>query len=118
MHSIDSSDLSQNNFNDISKLNKLKEDWPLDERFTFEKFVVGSSNELAFASAKSMANPTNNYEYNPLYIYGGVGLGKTHLMHAIAWHVNNNPDLKVIYLSAERFMFQFIKSAPKRHNVF
>ena len=47
MHSLDSIDLSKNNFNDISKLNKLKEDWPLDERFTFEKFVVGSSNELA-----------------------------------------------------------------------
>ena len=115
MHSIDSADLSQNNFNDISKLNKLKEDWPLDERFTFEKFVVGSSNELAFASAKSMANSINNYEYNPLYIYGGVGLGKTHLMHAIAWHVrNNNPELKVIYLSAERFMFQFIKSLRQK----
>ena len=115
MHSIDSADLSQNNFNDISKLNKLKEDWPLDERFTFEKFVVGSSNELAFASAKSMANSINNYEYNPLYIYGGVGLGKTHLMHAIAWHVrNNNQDLKVIYLSAERFMFQFIKSLRQK----
>ena len=62
-----------------------------------------------------MANSINNYEYNPLYIYGGVGLGKTHLMHAIAWHVrNNNPDLKVIYLSAERFMFQFIKSLRQK----
>ena len=115
MHSIDSSNLSQNNFSVNSKLNKLKEDWPLDERFTFEKFVVGSSNELAFASAKSMANLKNNYEYNPLYIYGGVGLGKTHLMHAIAWYArNSNPGLKVIYLSAERFMFQFIKSLRQK----
>ena len=115
MHSIDSSDLFQNNFSNNSKLNKLREDWPLDERFTFEKFVVGSSNELAFASAKSMSNSINNYEYNPLYIYGGVGLGKTHLMHSIAWHVrNSNPGLKVIYLSAERFMFQFIKSLRQK----
>ena len=114
MLSIDSSDLSTNNFNGINKSQNLSEDWPLDERFTFEKFVVGSSNELAFASAKSVAESIN-YDYNPLYIYGGVGLGKTHLMHAIAWYIReNNPELKVIYLSAERFMFQFIKSLRQK----
>ena len=90
------------------------DDWPLDERFIFEKYVVGPSNELAYASAKRIAQ-SEKFEFNPLFLYGGVGLGKTHLMHAIAWEIkNNHPNTKVLYLSAERFMFQFIKALRQK----
>ena len=90
------------------------DEWPLDERFTFEKFIVGPSNELAFASAKRLSL-SEKFEFNPLYLYGGVGLGKTHLLHSIAWKTKeNNPEIKVLYLSAERFMFQFIKSLRQK----
>ncbi len=114
MLSIEGSEQRKSNFAGALTSNYSKEDWPLDERFMFEKFVVGKSNEMAFASAKALAS-SGNYEFNPLYICGGVGLGKTHLMHAIAWHIKaNNPNSRVIYLSAERFMFQFIKSLRQK----
>ena len=85
---------------------------PLDPRFTFENFVVGKPNELAHAAARRVAeNDTVMQGCNPLFLYGGVGLGKTHLMHAIAWHIRcTNPSRKVIYLSAEKFMYQFIRA--------
>jgi chromosomal replication initiator protein len=88
---------------------------PLDPRFTFENFIVGKPNELAHAAARRVAEgcvgPTHSVPFNPLFLYGGVGLGKTHLMHAIAWHVRlNAPDRKIIYLSAEKFMYQFIRA--------
>jgi len=88
---------------------------PLDPRFTFENFVVGKPNELAHAAARRVAEacagPVHAVPFNPLFLYGGVGLGKTHLMHAIAWHVRTNaPRAKVIYLSAEKFMYQFIRA--------
>ncbi|MEB3702808.1 Chromosomal replication initiator protein DnaA [Candidatus Bealeia paramacronuclearis] len=82
----------------------------LDPRFTFENFVVGKSNELAHAAARKVAE-SKDVTFNPLFLYGGVGLGKTHLMHAIAWHIKKcHPERKVIYLSAEKFMYQFIKA--------
>jgi len=88
---------------------------PLDPRLTFENFVVGKPNELAHAAARRVAeacaSPMHSVPFNPLFLYGGVGLGKTHLMHAIAWHVRNHgPARKVIYLSAEKFMYQFIRA--------
>ena len=88
---------------------------PLDPRFTFENFVVGKPNELAHAAARRVAEacsgPVRMVPFNPLFLYGGVGLGKTHLMHAIAWHVRNHAcRRKVIYLSAEKFMYQFIRA--------
>ena len=85
---------------------------PLDPRFTFDNFVVGKPNELAHAAARRVAeNSTVVQGCNPLFLYGGVGLGKTHLMHAIAWHIRrHSPDRKVIYLSAEKFMYQFIRA--------
>jgi chromosomal replication initiator protein len=88
---------------------------PLDPRFTFENFVVGKPNELAHAAARRVAEAcagsVHTVPFNPLFLYGGVGLGKTHLMHAIAWHVRMNaPRRKVIYLSAEKFMYQFIRA--------
>lgn len=84
----------------------------LDPRFTFDNFVVGNPNELAYAAARAVAESnTAVTESNPLFLYGGVGLGKTHLMHAIAWYIKqNNPARKVIYMSAEQFMYQFVKA--------
>lgn len=83
---------------------------PLDPRFTFENFVVGKPNELAFAAARRVADAAA-VTFNPLFLYGGVGLGKTHLMHAIAWHIRRkDPSRRVIYLSAEKFMYQFIRA--------
>ena len=76
--------------NQSSNFNQ-SDDWPLDERFTFDKFITGPSNELAFASAKRIAQ-SEKFDFNPLFLYGGVGLGKTHLMHSIAWEIStNNP---------------------------
>jgi chromosomal replication initiator protein len=83
----------------------------LDPRFTFDNFVVGKPNELAHAAARKVAESETVATFNPLFLYGGVGLGKTHLMHAIAWHIKkNHPSRKVIYLSAEKFMYQFIRA--------
>ena len=82
----------------------------LDRRFTFDNFVVGKSNELAHAAARKIAE-SKTVPFNPLYIYGGVGLGKTHLMHAIAWHIGTRDrHRRVIYLSAEKFMYRFIRA--------
>jgi chromosomal replication initiator protein len=88
---------------------------PLDPRFTFENFVVGKPNELAHAAARRVAESSvsgnRSVPFNPLFLYGGVGLGKTHLMHAIAWHIRtHDPSRKMIYLSAEKFMYQFIRA--------
>ena len=83
---------------------------PLDPRFTFDNFVVGKPNELAFAASQRVAE-SDKVSFNPLFLYGGVGLGKTHLMHAIGWKIKErNPDRKVIYLSAEKFMYQFVRA--------
>lgn len=82
----------------------------LDPRFTFENFVVGRANELAFAAARRVAEQSAP-GFNPLFLYGGVGLGKTHLMHAIAWHLRrHHPERRVIYMSAEKFMYQFVRA--------
>ena len=85
---------------------------PLDPRLTFDTFVVGRSNTLAHAAAKQVAVARRNdpVMFNPLYIHAGVGLGKTHLLQAIAWMGNLQPDRKVLYLTAERFMFGFVSA--------
>lgn len=85
---------------------------PLDPRYTFDNFVVGKPNELAYAAARRVAECLEApIGCNPLFLHGGVGLGKTHLMHAIAWHIRReNPKRKVLYLSAEKFMYQFIRA--------
>ncbi|MBL8806917.1 MAG: ATP-binding protein, partial [Rhodospirillales bacterium] len=83
---------------------------PLDPRFTFQTFVQGKSNEFALAAARRVAEESK-VPFNPLFLYGGVGLGKTHLMHAIAWHIRKrHPQRRVLYLSAEKFMYQFIRA--------
>ena len=82
----------------------------LDARFVFKNFVVGRTNELANAAARRVAE-SDNVPFNPLFLFGGVGLGKTHLMHAIAWHiVERDPSRRVLYMSAEKFMYQFIRA--------
>ena len=82
----------------------------LDPRYTFANFVVGKPNELAFAVARRTAESAT-VAFNPLFLYGGVGLGKTHLMHAIAWHIREqDPSRHVVYLSAEKFMYRFVQA--------
>ena len=87
---------------------------PLDARFTFDNFVVGKPNALAHAAARRVAEGAA-VTFNPLFLYGGVGLGKTHLMHAIAWELQaRNPDARVLYLSAEQFMYRFVQALRER----
>ena len=83
---------------------------PLSPKFKFNDFVIGKPNEFAHAAARRVAE-SDKVPFNPLYLYGGVGLGKTHLMHAIAWHIRErDPSRRVLYLSAEKFMYQFIRA--------
>ena len=91
-------------------------DWsaPLDPRFTFDTFVVGKPNEFAHACARRVAERPASPGFNPLFMYGGVGLGKTHLMHAVAWAIrergaqDGRGTMSVAYMSAEKFMYRFI----------
>ncbi|WES32199.1 chromosomal replication initiator protein DnaA [Varunaivibrio sulfuroxidans] len=90
---------------------------PLDPRYTFEHFVVGKPNEFAYAAARRVAEEATA-QFNPLFLYGGVGLGKTHLMHAIAMHIREKtPGRSVIYLSAEKFMYRFIRALREQKTV-
>ena len=87
---------------------------PLDPRFTFDSFVVGKPNELAHAAARRVAEG-GPVTFNPLFLYGGVGLGKTHLMHAMAHELQaRQPELRVLYLSAEQFMYRFVQALRER----
>ncbi len=87
---------------------------PLDSRFTFDSFVVGKPNELAHAAARRVAEG-GPVTFHPLFLYGGVGLGKTHLMHAIAHELQSRqPELRVLYLSAEQFMYRFVQALRER----
>lgn len=85
---------------------------PLDLRLTFDSFVIGRSNTLAHAAAKqvAMARRGDPVMFNPLYIHAGVGLGKTHLLQAITWAGNNGSERKVLYLTAEKFMYGFVSA--------
>jgi chromosomal replication initiator protein len=83
---------------------------PLDARFTFDNFVVGKPNELAYAAARRVAE-AKDVPFNPLFLYGGVGLGKTHLMHAMAWQIKKRtPGKRLIYITAENFLYQFVNA--------
>lgn len=83
----------------------------LNEQFTFNNFVEGSNNQFAKAAAEAVVNSKDNNMYNPLVVYGGVGLGKTHLLHAIgnAYH-QYNPNKRVLYISSEKFTLDFISA--------
>ena len=86
---------------------------PLDPRYTFDSFVVGASNRMAHAGAKQVAETVMSDVpgYNPLYLHSSVGLGKSHLLQAIAWEVKRrSPTAQVLYLTAERFRYQFVEA--------
>ena len=89
----------------------------LNPHFTFENFVVGKPNELAQAAARRVAEG-RDVTFNPLFLYGGVGLGKTHLMHAIAWELQANfPEADILYLSAEQFMYRFVRALREQDTI-
>ena len=95
----------------------LKLSSPLDPRYTFDKFVIGPSNNFVAAAAQRISE-SEDVAFNPVVIYGGVGLGKTHLMHAIAWKIREtNPNRKVVYLSAEKFMYQFVRALRQQETM-
>ena len=82
----------------------------LNPAYTFDNFIVGKPNELAHAAARRVAEG-RDVTFNPLFLYGGVGLGKTHLMHAIAWDLRARyPEARILYLSAEQFMYRFVRA--------
>jgi len=86
---------------------------PLDPRYTFDSFVVGAANRMAHAAATQVAETVlaEDRGFNPLYIHASVGLGKTHLLHAVAWEVKRRaPKAQVLYLTAERFRYQFVEA--------
>ena len=90
---------------------------PLDAKFIFSKFVVGKPNEFAYAAARRVAEAPS-VPFNPLFLYGGVGLGKTHLMNAIAWEIQQrDPARTVMYLSAEKFMYRFVRALREQNTV-
>ena len=90
---------------------------PLDKRYTFDSYAVGSSNRLAHAAAKQVSETVLDHpiRFNPLYIHSSVGMGKTHLLHAIAWDVKRrHPNAQVLYLTAERFRYEFVEALRSR----
>lgn len=90
---------------------------PLDPKYTFDTFVVGNSNDFANAAAVAVAEAPGN-AYNPLYLYGGVGLGKTHLMQAIGNHIKETyPDKRIVYTNAETFVNELIAMMSNRSNI-
>ena len=87
----------------------------LNPKFVFETFVIGNSNRFAHAAAQAVAN-NPAHAYNPLFLYGGVGLGKTHLMHAIGNRIKqNNPGMKVLYTTSEKFTNEIINSIQNKN---
>ena len=113
-NSVEKSQIISGNINKVSDIkNSILNYNRLNTNLNFENFVVGSSNNLSFLSAKKACSQLSRY--NPLFIYGGVGLGKTHLLNAIGLELNK--DNKVMFISAERFMYQFIKSIKKNEMV-
>jgi len=114
MAAADKSQVDNRRASDISQVGISG---PLDSRFTFDNFVVGKPNEFAYAAARRVAEAAS-VPFNPLFLYGGVGLGKTHLMHAIAQHIcRQDPKRTVIYLSAEKFMYRFIRALKEQNTV-
>ena len=92
----------------------FSEEYYLNPRFNFDTFVVGKNNEFAYSAAKAVAKAPAT-QYNPLFLYGGSGLGKTHLMHAIGHYIlNNDKNKKVLYVSSETFTNELISAL--RHN--
>ena len=101
--------------NDLSFVDSVS--MKINTNLTFDKFVVGISNQMPYAASKRICDG-NSFIYNPLYIYGNVGMGKTHLLNAIAIDLKKkNPNIKVVLMSAERFMYQFIKAIRQKDTI-
>ncbi len=100
----------KNNKVDEKNTSKNEEKPPFKEKFTFDNFVVGKSNQFVYAAARTVAEHPGK-RYNPLFIYGGVGLGKTHLLHAIGNYLHEfSPNLKIMYVTCEQFTNDYIAS--------
>ncbi|MBE7075483.1 MAG: chromosomal replication initiator protein DnaA [Clostridiales bacterium] len=100
----------KNNRVDDKNLHKKEEKNPFMEKYTFDNFVVGKSNQFVYAAARTVAEHPGK-RYNPLFIYGGVGLGKTHLLHSIGNYLREfSPDLKILYTTCEQFTNDYISS--------
>ena len=101
---------------EVKKTNLIQQENGLITNYLFSNYIVGTSNNMAFAASVAVAeNPGEDDIYNPLFLYGGVGLGKTHLMHAIGNHVlAGNPNANVLYVSCEKFTTELIKAIKDR----
>ena len=105
---------AKNNKNILKPATETYASSPLNPKYVFENFVVGNSNQLAYAASVAVADAPG-VAYNPLFLYGNVGLGKTHLMHSIAHHVlETNPNAKVIYCSCETFLNELINAIQNK----
>jgi len=116
---IDISIVTDSDFDNKSVLEKASPSFNahFKAKYVFETFVRGKSNELAYAAAVAVAESSGTTTYNPLFLYGGVGLGKTHLMHSIGNHIlSKTPDKKVMYISTETFTNELINSIKERKN--
>lgn len=101
----------------ISTQPRINRDYMLNPRYSFDNFVVGTSNRFAHAASIAVAQAPAK-AYNPLFIYGGVGLGKTHLMQSIAHYIiNNNPDVRIFYVSCESFTNELINAIQTRNTL-
>ena len=117
---VDNNNLSDKKYKNEQKSIQIETKKKVDPRhklfnskYTFEKFVVGDSNDLAAAAAKKVAENPGKY-WNPLFLYGGVGLGKTHLLHAIGHTVIDKfPEMKILYITGESFMNDYISSIQR-----
>lgn len=115
--SIKSSTININNNNSNSIIqNSIKSKSSLNPKYSFETFVIGSSNRMAYTASLAVAEAPS-LAYNPLFLYGGVGLGKTHLMHSIGHYIlSQNPNSKILYTSSEKFTNDLINSLRIKNN--
>lgn len=88
---------------------------PFNEKYIFDNFVVGKSNQIVYAACRAVAENPGRSAFNPLFIYGGVGLGKTHLLHSIGNYIyTHNPDLNIVYCTCEKFTNDYIESIQRQ----